>query len=206
MQFTISCEAFSRMAEIGRYPVEDLEHYYKSLYFERRNNQLFMIACNRLIAAIEHLGFNEGPNEHCCVDVMNDELIKQCDAGTPYNAQLEIISNDALRYTSIKTNLGWSAPNTYIHLEKNNKLHEWRDLFPDDMPKKTNGAMNWHAGIIHALAVASPSGILTFPEFIDTTIPIVVNDANSDKWVALFLGVAGDGKATIPASIPDWVS
>lgn len=206
MQFTVSCEAFSRMAEIGRYPVEDLESTFKSLYFERRNNQLFMVACNRLILAVEHLGFNEGPDEFACVDVTNDHLIKQCDDATPYNGMLEIISDNMLRWTSIKTNMGWSSPNSYIHLEKNDKLHTWRSLFPDEMPKKTSGAMRWHTGVIATMATASPSGVLNFPEFIDTKIPVVVNDANTDKWVALFLALPGDDTNTVPAVIPDWIS
>jgi hypothetical protein len=205
MQFTISCETFSRMAEISRFPVTDIEPYFKGLYFERRSNQLFLVACNRLVAAIEHLGFNEGPDEICCVDASNDHLIKQCDTETPYNGKLEIISDNNLRWAFVKSSMGYNAPNCYLELPKGAKFFTWRDWLPDEMPKKTNGAMHWSAGLIHALAIASPSGQLSFPEFIDTSVPIVINDRETTKWIGIFLGVPSDG-ITIPATIPDWTS
>lgn len=205
MQLTISCEAFSRMAEIGRHNMPDLEDYFKSLYFERHNNQLYMIGCNRAIIAIEHLGINVGPNEHCAIDVRNDHLIKQCDDAKPFNGQLEIIANNDLRYTSVKTTMGWNAPNCFVELPKDHKFAKWRELIPDALPKKTNGAMHWSAALIYTLGVASPSGQLSFPEFIDVTQPVLINDAEAENWIALFMPTRVEGPG-LPARIPTWVN
>lgn len=211
MNVQISCELYARLSAIPLLlnPTDDRK-YLKSLYIERRNGKLYAVATNVKIAAIEHLGQSEGPDE-CTAIVIDPVLIAQCQKEISFNSSLSIVANPLLHFTSIKTTFGYNHPgNAMVQLpEVKNELAGWRNWFPDSIPKKSNGAMFWTAALVHALATASPTGGLRFPEHIDKTCPVVVRDQESANWVGLFIprpiSDSEDPVAVEPASIPDWL-
>lgn len=205
MNIEISCELYSRLSAIPLLlDPEDKRRYFGSIYLERANNTLFAIVTNGKLAAIERIGDDIGPDE-CTAIRVEAPLIEQCEKEVVFNSKLVIVANPSLGYTAIKTTFGYNYPvNAMMQLPENNWFNTWRKWPPDEMPKETNGAMFWNGALIHALATASPSGGLCFPEFIDNAKPVVVRDLNSADWLGLFMPVSGEG-AVDPATIPDWV-
>lgn len=206
MDISISCELYARLSAIpSLLNPEDQRKHLKSIYLERRNKQLYVIATNVKIAAIEYLGMNDGLDE-CTAIVVDPVLIAQCVKEISFNSNLSIVANPMLSYTAIKTTFGYQYPsNAMVQLPDPNEFTEWRKWFPDAMPTANSGAMFWKASLVHALASASPTGGLRFPEFIDTTSPIVVCDKEAINWVGLFMGNTESGEKVLPASIPDWI-
>jgi hypothetical protein len=207
MDISISCELYSRLSAIPMlFSPEDQRKHLKSIYLERRNNQLYAITTNVKIAAIEYLGKNDGPDE-CTAIVVDPVLIAQCEKEISFNSNLSIVANSMLSYTAIKTTFGYQYPsNGMVQLPDPHEFTEWRKWFPDAIPTKSFGAMFWRTANIQALASASPTGGLRFPEFIDTTCPVVVCDKEATNWVGLFMGnTESHDEKVLPASIPDWV-
>lgn len=207
MNVEISCELYARLSAIPLLldPADDRK-YLKSLYIERRNSKLLAVVTNVKIAAIEYIGDDAGPDE-CTAITIDPVLVAQCEKEIVFNSRLVIVANPLLSFTSIKTTFGYNySGNAMVQLPEANNLIEWRTWFPDEMPTKTFGPMFWRGMQIHALANAAPTGGLRFPEFIDTTRPVVVRDHESNDWVGLFMPVTVDGEKVDPASIPDWVS
>lgn len=204
MNVEIPCELYIRFAEIAKLlDPQDKRKYFRSLYIERKNNQLFIVATNVKVAAIEYLR-SEGPDESTAIAV-DDALIAQCEKEIQFNSNLHITANPALKFTAIKTSFGYNhALNCHVELPAKCDFHTWRDWFPDALATKTNGAMFWGMQALYGLAQASKSGGLVFPEFIDTSLPVVVNDSEANNWVGLFMPTTGGAKTT-PATIPDWI-
>lgn len=208
MNVEISCELYVRLSAIPLLlnPIDDRK-YLKSLYIERRNGKLYAVVTNVKIAAIEYLGDETGPDE-CTAIAIDHALIDQCKGEIVFNSKLSIVANSLLHYTSIKTTFGYSYPgNAMVELPEANELANWRNWFPDSIPKKTDGAMYWRAELVHALAIASPTGGLRFPEHIDRTCPVVVRDQESENWVGLFIPRPDgmNGPPVEAATIPEWL-
>lgn len=185
---------------------EDTRKYFKSLYLERQSNTLFAVVTNGKLAAIERIGEDIGPDD-CGAIAIDPVLIAQCEKEIVFNSKLIIVANPTLNYTAIKTTFGYSySGNAMVQLPEKNWFNSWREWAPNEMPVKTSGAMFWFGTLIHALATASPSGGLCFPEFIDNTKPVVVRDLNNDDWFGLFMPVGQSGEKTEAASVPDWVN
>lgn len=207
MQVEISCEIYSRMSEIPLCLADgDQRKYFRSIYIERHNQQLFLVVTNGALAAIEHIGPNDGPDERTAIAI-DQALIDQCQREVQYNSNLVIVANDVLSYTTIKTTFGYNHPgNMMVTLPANNHFDNWRKWAPDEMPTKNKGAMFWASALINALAIASPTGGICFPEFIDVTKPVVVRDKDSANWFGLFMPTTDDGDKIEPATVPDWAS
>lgn len=202
----ISCEMYARMIEIAlAQHANEQRTYLKSMFIERKNNQLFAVVTNVGIAAIEFLGPNIGPDEYFGL-VADENLMKQCEQETPFNSYIHIDANLVLNFGTAKTTFGYVFNgNAVVAIPETNNFVEWRNWLPDEMPKKSFGAMYWSSGNIWLLATASKSGALRFPAFIDVTVPVLVCDVESDAWIGLFIPTQRDQKKIVPATIPDWV-
>lgn len=207
MNVEIPCELYVRFAEIPlSIDPQDLRKHLKSIYIERKNNMLFAVVTNISIAAIEYLGRNSGPDEHMAVAI-DPFLIVQCEKEVSFNGRLEIVAVPApLNFTSVKTTFGFgSTINMHIPLPDDHEFAMWRNWIPEAMPEATDGAMCWNVKQIYALASASKTGTIKFPEFIDTSKPVLIRDGEADNWIGLFMpNLKGEGTVQ-PASIPDWI-
>lgn len=167
---------------------------------------LFAVVTNISIAAIEYLGRNNGPDEHMAVAI-NQQLIEQCQNEISFNGALNIVTIPApLNFTSAKTTFGYApAVNLHIPLPDDQEFATWRNWIPEAMPEATDGAMCWNVKQIYALASASKTGTIKFPEFIDVSKPVLIRDGEADNWLGLFMpSLKGEGTVQ-PASIPDWI-
>jgi len=206
MNIEISCELYARLSAIPLLlnPVDERK-YLKSLFIERTGGKLYAVATNVKIAAIEYLGASDGPDE-CTAIAIDQALIDQCKREIAFNGKLSIVANSLLNFTSIKTAFGYNYPgNAMVQLPEANNFNSWREWFPDSIPTKSHGAMYWNASVVHALATASPTGGLRFPEHIDTTQPVVVRDQESANWAGLFMPNADNGEIVEGATIPEWL-
>lgn len=206
MNIEVPCELYARLSAIPMtLDLSDERKYFKSLFLERQNNTLFAVVTNGKLAAIERIGENDGPDEFTAI-VIDPALIAQCETEIKFNSFLVIVANDTLAYTSIKTTFGYNYPgNAMVQLPEKNYFNTWREWAPDEMPKKTFGAMFWFTQAIYTLATASPTGGLCFPEFIDTTVPVVVRDKDNADWFGLFMPTTDNGEKIDPASRPGWL-
>lgn len=204
MNITIPCEQFARMASIpATLDTERPEQYLRSLYFESTRGKLFIVATNAKIAAIECVE-NSGVADGSCAVVVTPELIDVCERETAYNGAISISVNDALNWTVVQTQFGFKMPtNGKADLPNDHHFATWRDWFPDKMPTKSSGGMHWEVTQIETLSRASISGSVTFPEFIDVSKPVIVNDLFNPLWCGLFMPTAKE-KTITPATRPVW--
>lgn len=205
MNITLPCELYSRMSAIPlMLDPADKRKYLKSIYVERLNNKLFVVTTNVKIAAIEFIGENDGPDEFFAV-VIDPELIKHCDAETPFDSNLSIYRDPSTKVITIQTTFGYVHPgNANVPIPESNNFDGWRDWFPDEIPTKSFGGMHWNKASVGALCTASISGDVIFPEFIDIRQPVVIRDLQSENWVGLFMGSVKD-ETNLPATIPRWI-
>lgn len=205
MQFEISCNLYSRMAEIpSTLDASDPRQYLRCLYFERKNNQLYVVGTNARCAGVEYIGRNDGPDEHCAI-MIDKQLINICEIETPLNGSIVIDANEMLRFTNIRMKLGAPYPVNMFHLlPDTNEFQNWRKWFPDEIPTQSYGTMYWNTPSIYALSCASKTGGLKFPQHIDVRKPVLINDADSSDWIGVFMPTQ-QGTGTMPAvCFPDW--
>ena len=210
--FTISCDAFQRLASI-------VEHYKPhqqraecvSVCIMNRGGRVIGQATNSKIAAYEYLNVTDQPDGQVLV-VIDPALVEQCKTEVPFGSFLTIQTNDALQFATAKTTLGYSYPDNAaiwnanpgnLHSFLFDKLHtEHKTL------KKSRGAMHWYLDSLARLAGSAPSGRIVFPEFIDTELPVILRDPISENWFGAFIPDMNDrdkgATKLVPATLPDW--
>lgn len=205
MNVEIPCDLYHRFSYIGlSVDASNKRPYLKCLFIERRNNKLFALVSNSSIMAIELITLNEGPDESCAI-VFDPILVAECEKQAKFNGNLTVVSNTVLKYTTIKTTFGYAfTGNGWHELPDDHVFIDWQKWFPEQLAKKTTGAMRWDADDIYKLAMSSPSEMLRFPLHIDTSMPILVCDNETENWVGLFVG-SGKNEKVVPAELPAWL-
>lgn len=197
--FIIPCETIYRLSRILITPHENATEWTRTL----RIDHGAAIVTNRSVIVIERvIGGNGIAHLHLTLD-----LIEQCRKEAAFKSSLTITVNEALRFATAKTSLGYIAPgNCCMWSTAVNELDRWKEIAEQARPivKKSKGAMFWNGETIAALAGASPSGAIVFPEHIDISLPVVVRDAFDPDWVGLFCSTGQDDQRK-PARLPDWV-
>lgn len=193
------------MAEIPKtIDAADTRTYLRSLFFERKDNQLFCVATNGRCAAIEYLGRNDGPNEHAAI-ICDTQFVNICDHETKFDGKIQIEVVDALGFAKLVTTFGGMLNgNGFVPLPNDHEFQRWRDWMPKEIPTQSYGTMFWNTTSIYALSCACKSGGLTFPQHIDIRKPVVINDAQYSDWVGVFMPSAKDIEIK-NVIIPDWV-
>ena len=197
MEFQIPCAVVGRLARVIERMTYGGNEWFNSIRIESG----IAIASNRTILAAEIIG---GPGG--TVHIVNDPaLIAQCRREAAFDSMLSISVNEALRFATCKTTLGYiHTGNCAVWSNAENLLADWRKHIPTTPVKKPKGGMVWVAENINALAASSPSGRLIFEEVIDATRPTIVRDALDSKWFGMFIPDL-EGKDYVPATIPDWL-
>lgn len=201
----ISCELYARMAQIPLGLDEaDTRTNLKCLFIERRDNRIVIFGTNTKIAAAEFIGIEQGPDESMTI-IADAALVQQCINETQYGSKLTIADNPALGFVSVRTTFGFNYPgNAHVQQPPTSDLYHWRDIVPDEMPKKNNGAMYWATDEVSRLSDASPSGQFVLPAFIDVQQVIIVRDTESVNWFGMFIAKKPNENVK-PATLPDWV-
>lgn len=196
MDFEIPCAVIGRFAKILTIMTHDANEWFNSI---RIDNGL-ALASNRTVLACEQIGGGGG-----IVHIKNDPaLIAQCEKEAPFDSVLYVTLNEALRFASAKTTLGYIYPgNCAVFSNEPNDFDRWRSILPKPA-KKPKGGMQWNTEQIALLGASSPSGRLCFEEIIDASQPTIVRDAHDDQWFGLFNPWLVE-QNFIPATLPDWV-
>jgi len=204
MELSVSCDTFVRLAKIAS---SNDAGYLKSIWLEITDKgDVLAIATNRKIAAIEHLGMIKAdPGKmNVCVD---EAFVQQCQTETAFNGTITFVNNPVLKFVSAKTSLGYvHATNAGVYTDGKNEFETWRDWFPDEMPKKTNGGIFSNLDNLALLASSAPTASVVFQKWIDAEKPVMVRDVHDDKWVGLFMPRPdAKNRSPEPFAIPTWV-
>lgn len=203
MDIEIPCELYHRLEDINGLSEADPRKHLNSIYIERRDNVLFVIATDVKIAVIQK-SISVGPDTSFAIR-MDNALLLQCATEKQFNSNLILTNNPALNFVSAKTTFGYNFPgNIGVMLPDNNEFQSWREWLPDEMPTQSNGNMLMNAHSVARIAFASPSGSIIFPEFIDVRKPVLVRDVFSHDWIGLFFPAQKD-KTPAYLGVPDWV-
>ena len=216
MNFEISAEIFMRLAKLAsiipqrvmEIPSEDAESI-KCVRLEYRGGNYYAIATNRRVAAVYYLGTTTEADAvtHITID---PALIAQCAQEKQFNSTLQIVSIPELQIVSLKTLFGWNYPgNAGVFPPPQGRLNEWMIWVPKTEAKASVGAMCWSAENVKTLVEASPSGRVSFPEFIDAMQPVMMRDIIDPNWLGVFMSNVVDeeteqAKTIEPAQLPAW--
>ena len=210
MKFTITCTAFCRLAGIPAFfepkTDEEIKKQLSCVRLENYKGQIFGVSTNQKVAAVERLGTTTERDGAVHI-ALNPALVKQCNDEIAYDSFLEIIYVPEILTASAKTMLGFVLPGNAaaIGLPEHSVLSHWRSWVPPAPAKKSKGAMYWNADHVAALAQASPSGQIVFPELIDVDQPVIIRDCSTPDWFGMFIAKPAPSDPTPqPATAPDW--
>ena len=206
MNFSIKCQTFVRLTSVCNFfePTTraDVREKINTLRLENKDGKCFAIATNEKIAVVEFLHNTDQPDG--CIHVIRDEaLIKQCEIEMQFDSNLHFTAVKEIAVATAKTDLGYSHPENCCYWWDDTPLNNWRNWAPSDNPAESTGAMYWNINHIETLVRSSPSGQIVFPEFINSSQPLVLRDRKSPNWAGLFIPDAGDGLVK-QAEIPEW--
>lgn len=197
----IPCDTIARLSNLIPKPGADVEDIFRTF----RLDNGCIIATNRQFAAVEQLHPFEGVHHISATD----ELIQVCTKEAPFGSTLQVLPNDVIKWTTVRTTLGYEfkvsigvyppAPTTY---------DQWYDLIVVPVLKGepvSNGAMATNITNLSALAASSPSGDVVFEEFIDVRRPTMMRDANDPRWCGFWMPRAPGSMYATPARVPQWL-
>ena len=204
MEVSISCDAFARLAKISS---SNSEGYLRSIWLEvTEAGDVIAVATNRKIAAIEKVGKSTigVMKMNVCVD---EKLVEQCKTEIAFNSSITFVNNEALKFISAKTSLGFvHSGNAGIYATEENAFETWRDWFPDEIPTEPNGGIFSNLENLALLASSSPTASVVFQEIIDNKKPVIVQDIHEPAWLGLFMPRPdAQTRSPEPFSVPGWV-
>lgn len=207
MNFSIKCQTFARLANICHFfepsTRQDIIQKINTLRIENKNGKSFAVATNEKIAVAEFLHTTEQPDGYVHV-VLHPELIKQCEIEMQYDSNLHFTVIQEIAVATATTDLGYTFPSNACYWFEDSPLNDWRNWFPEMQLAESQGAMYWNANHLETLVKSSPSGQIAFPEFINTSNPVLLRDIKSPNWVGVFIPENTVGQITKAAILPDW--
>ncbi len=209
MQFQIKCSTLIRLASICSFfePTvpEQTREKINTIRLEAQNGKLLAIVTNQKIAVIELIGsvdVNLKGFTHLKLDPV---LIAQCKAEALIGSHLIINTIPEMASAFAQTSSGWVyAGNPCLWFDET-PLNDWRDWMPDEVSKKTTGAMYWNLFQVQSLVESSPTGEVCFPQFIDVSKPVILRDIHDSNWLGFFIPKPYDGSKSPSASLPEWL-
>ena len=202
--YKISTDTLIRFGQIIKFfessVTEELKREINAIRLEIKSGNVFAIATNQKVAAIERIGSSTESDAAVHV-IMTEELQKICRNGgsITFNVMPELLiavaQNEAGETCTNFTN--WSIEGV---------LQNWRSWAAPDA-SESKGVMHWHLHQVHTLFECSPSGRVYFPTHIDAEKPVTLRDCFSDKWVGLFFPQPEPGEPYLKsAKLPEWWS
>lgn len=207
MNFSIKCETFIRAASICSFfqacVRADVKDKINTVRLENRNGQCFVIATNEKIAMVEILGQTDQADGYTHVK-LDEKLLQQCHTESVFNSVLNVVTVEELAIGTVSTTLGYSHPGDAFYWFDETPLDGWRNWFPEEVLVESKGAMHWDVHQVELLMKSSPSGHVIFPEFIDTSQPVILRDVKSENWAGLFIP-SDENAISKKATRPEWV-
>lgn len=196
----IPCETLVRMAHITQGHKPDHDPIFQTIRLDNGR----VIASNRRLMVMERVEPFEGVF-HIQLD---DATIEACRTESQFKGVMEIVPNPALAFTMGKTTFGHVTGNIGVFPAKETDLDRWPEVIQCCYEPRTesHGALVWSTDDIGRLAAASPSGVIEFARFINTSDRAsVVRDITTSEWVGFFMPRVADGLQHSGAVVPGWV-
>lgn len=197
--YTISCDAFVRLANMAAKPGDDIDPAFKTIRID--NGQA--VASNRRCMSIENIGGASGII-HIVID---PALLAQCETERAFGSKLLIVVNEPLKFVTAKTSLGYSAVGNIGHFPDGySDFDRWRQIVKqvETPAQQPSGGMFWDVHLMAALAASSPSGQIVFEPVIDCRRPALIRDIHSYDWLGVFNPYSLEW-GYHPAKITDWM-
>lgn len=192
------CDTLVRLMNVLAELPQDVEPAFRCI----RLDNGCAVATDRHFMAIEKVNDFDG-----IFYIQPDQaLIDQCRTEATFSSNLTITVNEILRYTAVKTGLGYVHPVSVGAWHQSPDFDRWREVVArcKEPANENRGGMFWNADGIARLASASPSGSLVFEQHIDTTRPTLIRDVHDFHWLGVFNPWSTNDAAT-PATLPSWV-
>lgn len=208
MEYTISCDTYSRFSNIVKKMHKNASAWCNGIYLENANGHSYAVASNRAIMAVEYIGTTAQPNGNATV-IFEPGLLAQCDVEKAFNSTVTVVVNEMLRFSSARTTMGFNCTgNATLWLDGASELTMWRQFVKPEALKKSRGCMFLHTEHIALLGASSPTARLAFPEFIEASKHVVVTDPNDDRWLGVFMPDRIDDatgqRGEVVHKLPDW--
>lgn len=182
---------------------EDTKSLINTIRLENLNGSAYAVVTNGQIAAIEYLGKTDNPDGVCHLK-LSQSLLEMLKHPRIQTELLTITTIPEIAVSTLTCNELLSYPDICYWFDET-PLDGWRKWVNLDCPTASKGAMYWDTFQIEALIKASPSGGVVFPEFIDSTKPVLLRDSLKDNWAGVFIPDVSKGNSPLKAAeIPEW--
>jgi hypothetical protein len=196
--FVAECSTLSRLSVVCSYFGPTVEKHTRPLIetirLENYNGHSFAVVTNQKIAAVEYLGATS------CPDGVAHLKIDKIPTVSDIADRVTIMVIPEISLSSMT--FGHININDVVHWYDQTPLDEWRKWFidPGDVNK---GVMVWDLHQVDILFRSSPSGEIVFPQFIDSSKPVLLMDPKNSSWRGTF--IPEEKTPVKPCILPDWL-
>jgi len=200
MTLSIPCRTFVRLVGASLQTDEQEAKnrvFLRSLRLERRDNNLYAVASNSWIMAIELLGPNAGEDAAFVIQ-LTDALLAQCELEQTLDGILFVNPDN-----SVHTTFGFSLAGAVIPDE----WPDWKQIVNRGAATKRKGSVVFNNNTSRLLKTA-PSGHMVFPPVMNSDLPIICRDPYDENWIGVFMSIdvlTGSERPIPPATKPEWL-
>ena len=166
---------------------------------EVENHKGFMIASNEIIACVKYLGDSFDENEVVYIKI-DPEFRERMEFNTRFSTPVTLETVPAFGLATLKADKDISE---YLIYLDENFYDDWRSWFTESSENK--GFMFWDTYQVIKLFESSPSGQIVFPEFINSSKPVLLRDVTDSTWMGAFVPAAKDDRKIKSATLPEWL-
>jgi hypothetical protein len=205
--YTIPCETIVRFSKVVSFfkvsTDEETKALINTIRLENKGGKSYAVVTNQEIAAVEYLGETAQADGACHLK-LTEELLEQMKKDSRLGLHANITTIPAIALSTLQTLTG-AVFNDCSYWFGETPLDNWRKWIPPVI-KQSKGAMYWDLYQIEALLSSSPTGKVTFPEFIDNEKPVLIRDRSNKNWIGLFIPNIDIGEPDVKAAtLPEWL-
>lgn len=172
----------------------------KIIRLEYTRNHLYGISSDETIACVEFLGESAHPDEKCDL-ILTEEL--QTLINKYGDSDNEVVIETIPEVATGSLSCAGHVETSCFSWGESSFLDDWKKwLLPPVTFSK--GAMFWNVYQVQRLFEASPTGELVFPEYFDSSKPVIIRDINDSNWVGVFIPQADVKQIIKGANRPEW--
>lgn len=172
----------------------------KIIRLEYLHNYLYGISTDETIACVEFLGESAHSDEKCEL-ILTEEL--QTLINKYGDSDNEVVVETIPEVATGSLKCAGHVETSCFYWGESTFLDNWKHwLVPPASCSK--GFMFWNVYQVQRLFEASPTGELVFPEFFDSSKPVLIRDINDSNWVGVFIPQADTKQIIKGANRPEW--
>lgn len=203
MEFLVPCQTFYQLATVAALNPADGQHsYMRAVVFHRRSGFSYVWASSPHVLSCYNLGKSEG--EDVTIVINYDPILtERCRIDGDADGELKVMVPGGMM-AIISSNMGYIHSGDLLNKDTAQVDEMWRRAVPDELPTTHNGALFIDTSLLPLLGASSPSGRFAFPEFIDSTKPVIVRDVVDPDWFGVFHPKQTTASANTIAKLPGW--